>query len=220
MKIIVTCGPSYEPIDEVRRITNFSTGELGSRLASTLAEAGHEVICLKGVASTTSERVFQAQIVPFTTNDDLMARLEELGQTRSVGAIFHAAALADFKVNWEGVGRRKISSRVGPITLTLVPAEKVIGKLRGFFPEAKLIGWKYELDGGTEELLEKGERQMEENRTDYCILNGAAYGRGFGVQGKGKTLIHCADHLALCGWAKELVVGMAKEKEMSRHLGN
>ena len=110
MKIIVTCGPSYEPIDEVRRITNFSTGELGSRLASTLAEAGHEVICLKGVASTTSERVFQAQIVPFTTNDDLMARLEELGQTRSVGAIFHAAALADFKVNWEGVGRRKIST--------------------------------------------------------------------------------------------------------------
>ena len=101
-----------------------------------------------------------------------------------------------------------------------VTVEKVIGKLRGFFPEAKLIGWKYELDGGTEELLEKGERQMEENRTDYCILNGAAYGRGFGVQGKGKTLIHCADHLALCGWAKELVVGMAKEKEMSRHLGN
>ena len=29
MKVIVTCGPSYEPVDEVRRITNFSTGELG-----------------------------------------------------------------------------------------------------------------------------------------------------------------------------------------------
>ena len=40
MKIIVTCGPSYEPIDEVRRITNFSTGELGSRLARALARAG------------------------------------------------------------------------------------------------------------------------------------------------------------------------------------
>jgi phosphopantothenoylcysteine synthetase/decarboxylase len=167
MKIIVTCGPSYEPIDEVRRITNFSTGALGSRLASALAEAGHEVICLKGVASTTLERVSQAETIPFTTNADLLERLEELGQTRSVGAIFHAAALADFRVHWEGVGRRKISSREGPITLTLVPAEKVMGKLRGYFPQAKLIGWKYELDGGMEELLEKGERQMVENHTDY-----------------------------------------------------
>ena len=220
MKIIVTCGPSYEPIDEVRRITNFSTGTLGTRLASALAEAGHEVICLKGVASTTSEKVSQAETVPFTTNADLLERLEELGQTRSVGAIFHAAALADFKVSWEGVGRRKISSREGPITLTLVPAEKVIGKLRGYFPEAKLIGWKYELDGGMEELLEKGERQMAENHTDYCILNGVAYGEGFGVQERGNALIHCVDPQTLCGWAKELVLGMGKEREIVRPLGD
>ncbi|HVY71907.1 MAG TPA: phosphopantothenoylcysteine decarboxylase, partial [Verrucomicrobiae bacterium] len=37
MKVIVTCGPSYEPIDEVRRLTNFSTGELGVLLAEELA---------------------------------------------------------------------------------------------------------------------------------------------------------------------------------------
>ncbi len=43
MKVIVTTGPSYEPIDEVRRITNFSSGELGLLLANTLARAGCEV---------------------------------------------------------------------------------------------------------------------------------------------------------------------------------
>ena len=40
VKVIVTCGPSYEPIDEVRRITNFSTGELGILLANRLTRAG------------------------------------------------------------------------------------------------------------------------------------------------------------------------------------
>ena len=63
MKIIVTCGPSYEPIDEVRRITNFSTGQMGSRLARTLAAAGHEVTCYKGVAATTCEHTEPARLV-------------------------------------------------------------------------------------------------------------------------------------------------------------
>ena len=45
---LVTCGPAYEPIDEVRRITNQSTGELGSLLSETLARANFEVLCLRG----------------------------------------------------------------------------------------------------------------------------------------------------------------------------
>jgi len=35
-KVIITCGPSYEPIDEVRRLTNFSTGELGVQLSDSV----------------------------------------------------------------------------------------------------------------------------------------------------------------------------------------
>ena len=45
---LVTCGPAYEPIDKVRRITNQSTGELGALLTETLARANFEVLCLRG----------------------------------------------------------------------------------------------------------------------------------------------------------------------------
>ena len=45
---LVTCGPAYEPIDEVRRITNQSTGELGALLSEALARANFEVLCLRG----------------------------------------------------------------------------------------------------------------------------------------------------------------------------
>ena len=52
MQVIVTCGPSYEPIDRVRRLTNFSSGELGVHLSNQLARAGFEVFCLKGSGAT------------------------------------------------------------------------------------------------------------------------------------------------------------------------
>jgi len=241
MRLLLTCGPSYEPIDDVRRITNFSTGALGVRLAAALAAAGHEVRCFKGVGATTHEtagaaevtpfstnddllarleaverrhevRCFKgvgatthetagaAEVTPFSTNDDLLARLEAVERREEVGAFLHVAALADFKVRRDPGGVRKRSSRAGEITLTLVPAAKVIGRLRGLFPNARIVGWKYELEGTREDALAKGVRQIAENGTDACVVNGAAYGRGFGVVRPAEELVALPDQEALVAW--------------------
>lgn len=205
MRTIVTCGPSYEPIDEVRRITNFSTGQLGTRLARTLAKEGHDVTCFRGVGATTKECAEPARVVVFSTNDDLCARLAAVGEREKVSVVFHAAALADFKVFWERDGQRKISSRAGAVTLQLVPSSKVISELRGLFPNAKIVGWKYELDGTPADVAAKAARQLAENHTDVCIVNGTAYGRGFGVYAPGSELRHLPDTAALCEWAAEWV---------------
>lgn len=197
MRVVVTCGPSYEPIDEVRRITNFSTGELGVRLANRLARDGHEVTCFRGVAALREHALTGARHVPFSTNDDLLAKLEGLPDRAGIGAVFHAAALADFRVERPGE-RRKMSSREGVVTLRLVPATKLIGRLRELFPRAWIVGWKYELDGTREEVLAKARRQIMEQGTDVCVANGAAYGAGFGVVGRGAGVEHSADKVALC----------------------
>jgi phosphopantothenate---cysteine ligase (CTP) len=49
---VVTAGPTFEPLDEVRRLTNFSSGKLGSQLADYLVAHGHQVILLYGHYST------------------------------------------------------------------------------------------------------------------------------------------------------------------------
>src|SRR4051812_36627007 len=98
MRVIVTCGPSYEPIDEVRRLTNFSTGELGTTLAGALASAGYETICLRGVAATWREPQRDLEVRDFTTNDDLAAQLQHLASEEPCAAFFHTAALADYRV--------------------------------------------------------------------------------------------------------------------------
>jgi len=187
MKIIVTCGPSYEPIDEVRRITNFSTGELGVLLSEELAKAGFDVICLKGVCATTPGPGASCELRPFTTNDDLFDQLIQLGKQQQIGALFHVAALCDYKVKQveDAHGQKqesaKIESRTGALTIALEPARKVIAGLRALFPRAVIVGWKYELNGTRNDALAKAWRQLRENQSDACVLNGKAYGDGFAL---------------------------------------
>src|SRR6266446_2773427 len=98
MRVVVTCGPSYEPIDQVRRLTNFSTGELGLLLSAALVRTGHEVVCLTGEGATSRVDPAGAETVLFSTNDDLLQKIQGLPDREAVDAIFHAAALCDYRV--------------------------------------------------------------------------------------------------------------------------
>jgi len=98
MKIIVTYGPSFEPIDQVRRLTNFSTGELGVHLSNQLARLGFEVFCLKGSGATHPGPGDQCYLSLFDTNDDLLELLRQTSAAHEIAAVFHVAALCDYKV--------------------------------------------------------------------------------------------------------------------------
>jgi phosphopantothenoylcysteine synthetase/decarboxylase len=219
VKVIITCGPGFEPVDEVRRITNFSTGELGVLLGAAFAGAGFETICLRGVAATHSAVPAGAELRPFTTNDDLARQLRELGVGASrpgqgrdgpapcdVAGVFHAAALCDYRVRrvadstGREVGAAKIASRGGALTIHLEPATKLISELRQWFPRSLIVGWKYELDGTPADAIGKARRQVIENHTDACIVNGRAYGDGFGFVQSPGFLGHLADKQRLCGF--------------------
>ena len=184
MNILITCGPSYEPIDQVRRITNFSTGRLGITLANTFADAGHRVFCLKGEQATDPTPLRAHKTIPFSTNDDLAQKIQQL-TSENIDAIFHAAALCDFKVatvqNPAGqqITSAKFPTRGENLTLTLAPTTKVLPQLRPLFPKAKIVGWKYELTGSRDEAIAKALNQLAEAKTDACVLNGTAYGPGF-----------------------------------------
>ena len=52
--------------------------------------------------------------------------------------------------------------------------------MRDWFPSALLVGWKYDVDGDRDAALGKGQAQISENRTNGCVVNGPAYGDGFG----------------------------------------
>jgi Phosphopantothenoylcysteine synthetase/decarboxylase len=189
MNCIVTAGPTYEKMDAVRRLTNFSTGRLGTELANFLTARGHNVTLLIGEQATyTGERrVTQTEL--FNTTADLRERLQS--HASGTDAVFHAAAVSDFTFGkiWvrspqgdlSEVKSGKISTRQGTLMAELVPTPKIISELRDWYPKAKLIGWKYEVEGDRNSVIAAASKQLHECLTDICVANGAAYGDGFGI---------------------------------------
>ena len=191
MRCVITAGPTFEPLDRVRRLTNFSTGRLGAELARHLAEGGHEVLLLRGEMATWPAPAHPAiQLESFTTTSDLQQRLEALATAKTL-AIFHAAAVSDFafgRVYERGprgelaeIRAGKFSTREGSLLAELVPTTKLVARLRGWFPDAWLVGWKYAVDGDRVSALREGAQQIAACHTDACVANGPAYGAGFGV---------------------------------------
>lgn len=196
MRCIVTAGPTYEPLDDVRRLTNFSTGRLGAELASYLAGRGHQVVLLIGQQATyRGERGVQ-RVETFTTTASLRARLGALAG-EAPEAVLHAAAVSDFMFGkiWlrsptgelSEVTSRKITTRQGTLLAELAPTPKIIAELRSWFPTARLVGWKYVVEGDRAGVLRAAEQQLRDCLTDACVANGEAYGDGFGlVRGPGE----------------------------------
>lgn len=202
LRLLVTLGPTYESLDEVRRLTNFSTGRLGTELANFLTDQGHEVVALRGHYSTHRGELRASEIKEFTTTEHLRSLLHGAARS-SFDAVFHAAAVSDFafgKVfqrNARGelaeISSGKFSTRAGTLLVELVPTPKIISELRDLFPRARLAGWKYEVDGGREEAIALGRKQIAENRTDLCVVNGPAYGEGYGIVTARGLLNHLAN---------------------------
>ncbi len=177
--VLITAGPAWEPVDAVRRLTNHSTGSLGGFLASELHQAGLNVMLLWG-DSAPSQPPENVPRILFSHATSLREALEaESSSPTEYHAVLHLSAVSDFRLaTLPTEGKR--SSRTGPISLLLEPAPKLIRHLREWFPSARLVGWKYEVDGGLESAREAAENQLKETGTNACVLNGPAYGDGFG----------------------------------------
>lgn len=190
MNCVVTAGPTYETMDNVRRLTNFSTGRLGTELANYLTARGHTVTLLRGEQATYCGASQAMRVKPFSTTADLLQQLEALAKM-NIGAVFHAAAVSDFTFGkiWlrseqgelSEIKSGKISTRQGTLMAELVPTPKIIARLREFYPKAKLIGWKFEVEGDRTSVLRAAENQLRDCRTDFCVANGPAFGPGFGL---------------------------------------
>ncbi len=194
MNCLVTAGPTFEPLDDVRRLTNFSTGRLGTELANFLTAQGHHVTLLLGESATYAGPKTAQSVRMFSTTKNLQAILQSFAN-KKVDAIFHAAAVSDFTFgamfNRDKNGKlipflptKKISTRQGNLLVELTPTPKIIAELRAWFPSTKIIGWKFEADGKRTDALCSAKKQIADCTTDFCVANGPAYGEGFNLVSK------------------------------------
>lgn len=163
----MTAGGTKEAIDDVRYITNFSTGELGHALATQYARLGKSVLLL------APDEVVQRFGIPEGTRHRPFASAEslrrELAAIWSADIVFHAAAVSDYTPQTvEG----KISSDEDELVLRLKRTPKILPNLRSYFgEETTLVGFKLLSNVPETELIAVAQDQVENAQTDFCIAN-------------------------------------------------
>ena len=185
MHCLITAGATIEPVDEVRFITNNSTGKLGASFTDALIKSSHEVTLLLSESARFTPKTKGAKIHTFTTASTLATKIKKIADG-NISVIFHMAAVSDFSPTNPRKGKIDSSNK---LSIQLDTTPKIINELRNWYPESILFGWKYDVEGNQESMIVKGNEQMTRCHTDYCVLNGPAYGTGFGLLKENIT--HC-----------------------------
>jgi len=163
--VLVTAGPTYEPVDPVRFIGNRSSGKMGYALAEAALRRGAKVILVSGPTALKPPSAAETMFVE--TAQQMRAAVLDRWQQSSM--IVMAAAVADYHVKDVAVEKIK---RKGAPELHLEPNADILADL-GSLREASgkptplLIGFAAE----TEQLLENARKKLESKRVDAIVLN-------------------------------------------------
>ncbi len=122
--MLITAGPTQEPIDAVRHIANLSSGRMGIALAEVAARRGNRVTLLLGPTASASPQHSQITTRGFRTTADLQRLLAELWPTHSV--LIMAAAVADYRPAHPHEGKN--SMKAGTWTLELEPTPDLLAE--------------------------------------------------------------------------------------------
>ncbi|MEN8694235.1 MAG: phosphopantothenoylcysteine decarboxylase [Akkermansiaceae bacterium] len=162
MKILITAGPTHEPIDPVRYLTNRSSGKMGYALAASAAMRGHQVTLISG--PTTLDIPESVDFLPIESAEEMYQAVEgHIG--RQDIAIF-AAAVADYTPSI--VADQKIKKSDDGLTLELRRTKDILGSARsvmGF--KGSLIGFAAE----TENLETNARGKLERKGCDLVVAN-------------------------------------------------
>ena len=173
MHALITAGGTAEPIDDVRVITNSSTGRFGAALANALVERGVEVTLLASKSLMAHPDWVDSRVkrVSYLSFLDLQQALIEHTQTPP-DLLFMAAAVSDFSpTKFEG----KIRSDQEEITLTLRRNPKVLPTLRERCgPDCFLVGFKLLSNVSQQELIAVADRQRSKCALDLTVANDMA----------------------------------------------
>lgn len=179
IKVLVTAGGTQEPIDNVRVISNLSSGRTGVLLAETLSELGMEVTLLRAQGAVPSEAIRHQQT--FTSFADLDRKIHDLLRIEPFTHVIHAAAVSDYSVaNIEVAGEklnpgeiRKISSEADSMIIHLQRNPKIISRLKQYSQnkEIKIIGFKLTSQVSPDEERQAVQKLFENSTADYVVHN-------------------------------------------------
>ena len=182
-KILITAGPTYERIDPVRYIGNFSSGKMGFAIAEECAARGAEVLLIAGPTSLSIRHPNITRVDVESAREMLDAALQAFPDVD--GAIL-SAAVADYRPQ-QARGEKIKRDEEGSITLSLLPNPDIaatLGKIKK--PGQRIVGFALETTDEEANALKK----LKKKNCDLIVLNSLKdEGAGFGHDTNKVTII-------------------------------
>jgi len=204
VKFLITAGPTREPIDPVRYISNRSSGKMGYAIAEAALDAGHEVVLISGPVALPAPP--RAQMVRVTTADEMYDAVHaHLG---GIDIAVLCAAVADFKP--AAYVPRKIKKNAGVPSIELVPTRDILASLGAIFPRNFLLaGFAAE----TDELEKNAREKLQKKQCDVVVANDvSAPGLGFESDENELTVLlpNQSSRVLPCGTKRDLANALVK----------
>lgn len=171
-KVIISAGPTVEPIDFVRYITNKSSGKMGYNIARAAKRRGAEVILVSGPVSPIE--IDGIKRIEVRTNKEMQEAIER--DFSDSDALIMSAAPVDYRV--ENPSDRKIKKNGNNLTLDLIENNDIIKHFANVKTNQKIIGFAAE----TDDLIENATTKLKSKNLDYIVANDLTkWGAGFNV---------------------------------------
>lgn len=194
-KILVTAGPTQEPIDPVRYITNHSTGKMGYAIAKVCMQRGAEVTLVSGPVNIPAPPF--VTVVPVISAEDMFREVTKRAPKQDI--IIKAAAVADYCPKY--VSAEKVKKKDGELSLEMKHSQDILAYLGEHKKQEQfLCGFSME----TENMLENSRKKLEKKNLDMIVANNLKVeGAGFAGDTNVVTMITENEEISLGKMSKE-----------------
>jgi phosphopantothenoylcysteine decarboxylase/phosphopantothenate--cysteine ligase len=187
MRVLITAGPTREYLDDVRYLSNASSGRMGYALAEAARTAGWDVVLVSGPVELPAPHGCEVRLVETT------AQMREvcIREFRGCDGVIAAAAVCDYKPKERITG--KLSKTGGPIILEMIETDDVLAELGAIKDGRWVMGFALEAQNPRENALQK----LRRKNCDWILLNAPA---AIGSESNAVELLG-ADGETLASWS-------------------
>jgi phosphopantothenoylcysteine decarboxylase/phosphopantothenate--cysteine ligase len=161
VRIVVTAGPTREPIDPVRFLSNRSSGKMGYAIAEAALAAGHEVTLISGRVNLRAPK--NVRLESIETSDEMYESVQRAIQDCDV--LVMCAAVADYKP--AKYSREKLKKKSAGLALELVPTRDIIASVAAQNRSFLVVGFAAE----TENMAENAQKKLRQKKCDLIVAN-------------------------------------------------
>ena len=174
LNILIASGGTIEKIDDVRVMTNISSGKLGAQIANKFLIHGHDVNYVHSKNAIMPNKQYDTNCFSWkVSNADSVMKIMEI-LVREADAVIMPMAVSDFTFEYEGAikcGSNSAEDFIEHMRKTIKPTPKIISHFRAWNPNAFMVGFKFTSGKTIEEVQKIAKDLLIANKLDAVFAN-------------------------------------------------